>query len=195
MDLELPCVELARRLLGKIICRKIAGQVLKGMIVETEAYLGPHDKACHTYGGRRTTRNEAMYMKAGTCYVYIVYGMHQCFNISSIEEGAAVLVRAIEPLDGVELMRRHRKRTDKSVKDIANGPSKLCVAMGIAKHDINKEDIVISSKIWLEEGRMVEDREIATSKRIGLRNAGSWGEKQLRFYIRDSEFVSCRKKS
>jgi DNA-3-methyladenine glycosylase len=193
MDLNLTCIQLAKSLLGKVVCRRIHGEILKGMIVETEAYVGPQDMACHTYGGRRTARNEAMYMKAGTCYVYIVYGMHQCFNISAAEDGAAVLVRALEPLEGVERMQIHRRMEGRGRMGIANGPAKLCVAMGITKQEINKEDLMLSSKIWLEDGRCVEQREIVASGRIGIRNAGAWGEKKLRFYIRGCEFVSCRK--
>lgn len=198
MDLNLACVELAKNLLGKVICRNISGHVVKGMIVETEAYVGPQDRACHTYGGRRTPRNEAMYMKAGTCYVYIIYGIYQCFNISSAEDGAGVLVRAVEPLEGIEVMVKHRGRPEKyrgkGLRDVANGPSKLCIAMGITKHEINKEDLVTSGKIWLEVGKRIEEGEIATSRRIGLRNAGVWGEQHLRFYIRKNEFVSCRRR-
>jgi DNA-3-methyladenine glycosylase len=189
MDLNLPCVKLAKKLLGKVVCRRIGREILRGMIVETEAYVGTHDRACHSYGGRRTKRNEATYMKAGTCYVYTIYGIHQCFNISSAKEGAAVLVRALEPLDGVDQMRMHRGWRRK-VRDIANGPSKLCIAMGITRQEIDREDIMASSRIWLEDGRMVEDVEIASGRRIGLGNVGSWGEAQLRFYIRGCEFVS-----
>lgn len=107
---------------------------MRGVIVETEAYLDPHNKAAHFFGGRRTLRNEAMYMGMGTCYVYAVYGMHHCFNISSSEEGAAVLIRAVEPLEGADLMLRHREAKGLKItrmRGIANGPSKLCEAMAI----------------------------------------------------------------
>uniref|UniRef100_A0A1B6HVL7 DNA-3-methyladenine glycosylase n=1 Tax=Homalodisca liturata TaxID=320908 RepID=A0A1B6HVL7_9HEMI len=188
-DLGRPCMELAKMLLGKVLCRRTGERVLRGMIVGTEAYLGPHDMASHSYGGRRTARNEAMYMRAGTCYVYLIYGMHHCLNISSVEEGAAVLVRALEPLNGAEWMQVGRGRR---MREIANGPSKLCAAMGITRAEIDKEDIITSDKIWLEDGREVEMSEIETGKRVGLGKAGVWREAQLRFYIAGSEFVSRR---
>lgn len=188
-------------LLGKVLCRRVSGEVLKGIIVETEAYLGPEDRASHAFGGRRTPRNEAMYMGAGTCYVYIIYGMHHCFNISSREEGSAVLIRALQPLEGIDVMLEHREaaraRRQKAignVEEIANGPSKLCVAMAISKSEINEENLATSDKIWLEDGREVEEGRIVATKRIGIRNAGDWGEKHLRFYVEDSPFVSCRRK-
>ncbi|AFN83095.1 3-methyladenine DNA glycosylase [Encephalitozoon romaleae SJ-2008] len=188
--MEIPCIELARELLGKILCRRMEGKTMKGMIVETEAYVGREDKACHGYGGRRTERNSAMYMRAGTCYVYKIYGMYECFNISSVEDGAGVLIRAVEPLCGISLMRRHRGGRVKD-RDIANGPSKLCIAMGITRKEIDKEWIMSSSKIWIEEGMEVADTSVIVGKRIGIRNCGEWEEKELRFYIKDNEFVSC----
>lgn len=206
VDFSMDCVDLAKKLLGQVVCRRTQQGILKGMVVETEAYVGPHDKACHSYGGRHTARNEAMYMKPGTCYVYTIYGMYQCFNISSREDGAGVLIRALEPLQNIDLMRRHRSgyrdryrrnakisaKAEQKMRDtaVANGPSKLCIAMAITKSEINKEDILASSKIWLEGGRDVGEAEIAKSKRVGINNAGIWGEKLLRFYIKSSPFVS-----
>ncbi|KAG5859779.1 metyhlpurine-DNA glycosylase [Encephalitozoon hellem] len=189
-EMEVPCVELAKKLLGKILCRRVKGKIIKGMIVETEAYIGQEDRACHGYGGRKTERNLAMYMRAGTCYVYRIYGKYECFNISSIEDGAGVLIRAVEPLCGISEMRMLRGKEVKD-RDIANGPSKLCIAMGITRKEIDKEWIMKSSKIWLEEGMEISDSEIISGKRIGIRNCGEWEEKKLRFYIKDNEFVSC----
>lgn len=189
MEMRIPCTELARGLLGKVLCRRMDGKTMKGMIVESEAYVGREDKACHGYGGRKTERNLAMYMRAGTCYVYRIYGMYECFNISSVEDGAGVLIRAVEPLCGISEMRRLRGGKIKD-RDIANGPSKLCIAMGITRKEINKEWIMESSKIWIEEGRQVSESEIVTGRRIGIRNCGEWEEKKLRFYIRDNEYVS-----
>jgi len=198
---HLSCVDLAKMLLGMTLCRDVAGKVLSGVIVETEAYLGPEDRACHSSGGRRSSRNEALYMKEGTCYVYIVYGIHHCFNISSREPGAGVLVRALQPLCGLDLMRLHRespktakRRALHRPEDIANGPAKLCVALRISKTEIDREDLLSSTKIWLEEGREVSEAEVGVSKRIGLRNAGEWGELPLRFYIKDTVYLSCRRK-
>lgn len=192
-NLNLPCVELAKALLGQLICRRLPEGVVKGMIVETEAYVGPEDKGSHSYAGRRTPRNEAMYMGAGTCYVYRIYGVYECLNISSQESGAAVLIRAIEPLVGVDIMRQ-RRGVSELIK-IANGPSKLCIAMGIRKHDIDKANIMASNEMWLEEGMKVPESDIAKSKRIGLKNAGDWGDKELRFFVAQSEFVSRYKRT
>lgn len=190
------CVCLAKALLGKALCRKVSEGVMKGVIVETEAYIGPHDRAAHSFGGKRTLRNEAMYMGMGTCYVYIIYGTHHCFNISSSEEGAAVLIRAIEPFEGIDLMLRHREVKGHKItkmRDIANGPSKLCKAMAISC-DMNKMDLMNNDKIWLERRREVKENEIIATKRIGIRSAGEWEDMHLRFYIEDSLFVSFKKK-
>lgn len=105
---NVPCYDLANDLLGKLLVRKFEGNTLKGRIVETECYLGGQDKASHSYNGRQTPRNQPMFMSPGTSYVYMTYGMYHCFNISAAEPGAAVLIRAIEPLDGLACMRNLR---------------------------------------------------------------------------------------
>ncbi|CAG2122732.1 unnamed protein product, partial [Medioppia subpectinata] len=136
------------------------------MIVETEAYMGVTDKSCHTYGGRRTKCNEAMFMSSGTIYVYKIHGIYHCFNLSAEEEGAVVLLRAVQPLEGIDSMnqlrtqfqRRRRQtssddnRVEKPYKPkmLANGPSKLCIAFDITKDNMNKVDITNSSLIWIE---------------------------------------------
>ena len=114
--------------------------------METEAYLGGDDKASHSYNGRRTDRNEAMYMKPGTCYVYSIYGVHCCVNISSLGEGAAVLVRALEPTAGEELMKKRRKSAKKS-RDLCSGPSKLCQALDIIRSRHDKIDLYTSEEL------------------------------------------------
>ena len=198
------CIKLSKELLGQIFCRRLpeSGTVLKGRIVETEAYLGTEDKASHTYGGRRTERNEPMFMSPGTCYVYFTYGMYYCFNLSAEGEGAAVLLRAVQPLDGIECMQRLRAHSRKGVnrdikcdyklKMLANGPSKLCMAFDINKNNMNKVDITDSEAIWIEKGDRVLEEDIATSKRVGISGADEWTEKPLRFYIKNCEFVSKR---
>ena len=165
---------------------------MKGRIVETEAYLGGDDKASHSYNGRRTDRNEAMYMGPGTCYVYSIYGIHSCVNISSLGEGAAVLIRALEPTEGVELMKSKRKTAKKS-KDLCNGPSKLCQAMDINR-SLDKIDLCVSEEMWVElpcGGEGIGDEDIVCGPRIGIASAGEeWARKPLRFYIRDNDCVS-----
>lgn len=201
------CEDLARNLLGQILVRALpAGEgdkgemVMKGEIVETEAYLGGSDKASHSHGGRRTERNEAMYMEAGTAYVYSVYGVHCCFNVSSSGDGAAVLVRALQPLQGEEKMRQFRVRTAKgrpprrlSTQDLCSGPAKLCSAMQIDK-GLNKVDLSSSQALWVESGEETErPRAVVSCPRVGVDYAGEWANKPLRFYLADrATFVSKR---
>ena len=193
------CIELSKALLGKILCRRLTnnGLVLKGKIVETEAYLGGEDRASITYGGRRSEANEPLFMKAGTCYVYMTYGMYHCFNISAQGEGAGVLLRAVQPIEQIDCMRELRAKSRKvksgqpfKTKELANGPSKLCMAFDINKKDINKVDITDSPVIWIEEAESVTEDNIVADKRIGITRAGEWNDKLLRFYVKDCEFVS-----
>ncbi|XP_070388622.1 uncharacterized protein [Dermacentor albipictus] len=196
------CQLLARRLLGKILVRRLAdGTVLKCRVVETECYLGCDDQASHSFNGRRTERNEPMFMDPGTAYVYIAYGMYHCFNISSEGDGAAVLLRSAVPLQGVDLMRRlrgaRRKDAGRKLKlfELCNGPSKLCLAMNITKETLNKEFLPDSQALWLErdsEGD-VPAEEIVVSRRVGIEGAGrESAAKPLRFYLRDCDCVSVR---
>lgn len=197
---EKPCIALAKTLLGKLLVRQLSsGEILKGVIVETESYLGVVDKASHTYNGRKTARNEAMYLNAGTAYVYAIYGIYFCFNISSLEEGSAVLVRALEPLEGVPTMKIYRSQMKKvgeiKTKDLCNGPSKLCQAFKIDK-ELNKDYLGSSHSLWLEEGMDVDFSNIICCKRIGIDSYGEeWGNKPLRFYIKNNCFISQKNKS
>lgn len=159
------------------------------MIVETEAYLGREDKAAHSYNGKKTERNAAMFMPPGTAYVYSIYGMHCCFNISSRGDGAAVLVRALEPVAGTEVMREKRKAAKKD-KDLCSGPAKLCQAMSIDK-SCNKVDLVSSNHLWVEPAASaIESADIVKSTRVGIDYAGEWAKKPLRFYIKGNSCVS-----
>ncbi|XP_022799137.1 probable DNA-3-methyladenine glycosylase [Stylophora pistillata] len=199
-----PCEELAKNLLGKLLYRILDdGEVLCGRIVETEAYLGEVDKACHAYGGKKTERCEPMYMAPGTAYVYIIYGIYHCLNISSQEAGACVLIRALEPLQGLSYMKSFRgvRRKDggNKLKDfqLGNGPSKLCQAFCIEKANLNKEDMATSERFWLEDDRNFHGSQltIVTSTRIGLNSCGpEWALKPLRFYILGNKCVSVRDK-
>lgn len=152
--------------------------------------MGAEDKAAHSYHGRRTERNEAMYMPPGTCYVYLVYGVHCCANISSRGDGAAVLLRALEPIAGQEVMRSKRKRVKKA-KDLCSGPAKLCQAMGISLAE-NKVNLCSSSKLWLEkDDYSITSDQIQTGPRIGVAYAGEkWANAPLRFCIHDNQYVS-----
>ena len=175
----------SRELLGAVLeCRSPEG-ITSGRIVETEAYVGPHDPACHAVFGN-TPRTKSLFAPAGTSYVYLIYGMYWCFNAVTREEGfgSAVLVRALEPVEGESLMRARRPRA-KSRHDLTNGPGKLCLALGIdGAHD----------GVWLDEpplrivaSERVADDQVLVSPRIGITKAADW---PLRFFIAGNSFVS-----
>ncbi|XP_002734634.1 putative 3-methyladenine DNA glycosylase [Saccoglossus kowalevskii] len=195
------CVDLARDLLGKILVRKTEdGERLAGKIVETEAYLGGEDKGAHSYGGKKTEKNAAMFMDPGTCYVYYVYGLYSCVNISSQGEGAAVLIRALDPVNGLAAMHisrsQKRKKESKPFKDheLCNGPSKLCQAMRIDKKNFNCKDLTTIDEMWVEKGVDVDASEIIECPRIGIDYAKEWATKPLRFYIKGNKNVSVKNK-
>jgi DNA-3-methyladenine glycosylase len=176
--------KIARKLLGKILCVRHGRKVLKGRIVETEAYIGVEDRACHAFGGRRTRRTESLYQAAGSSYVYFIYGMYYCFNVVTCpkENPQAVLVRALTTLDGNQLM--------------AQGPGKLCRALGIDRRHDRKNLMDPSSGIWLEDdGYRVSSRQIETSARIGVDYAGEAADWPLRFHIKDHPDVSRARQS
>jgi len=183
---EQPTVEVARQLLGKYLVRKHRDGITIGRIVETEAYVGPEDKACHASRGR-TARTEIMFGPAGHAYVYFIYGFYYCLNIVTEEKDfpSAVLIRAVEPLDGIELM-KVRRRTEK-LHNLASGPGKLCQAFAIDK-SLNGADIC--GKILCVEDRGEPMPKISARPRVGVDYAGKWKDKPWRFLIRGSEFVS-----
>lgn len=198
-----PPETLAVALLGKLLCRVTqSGEKICGKIVETEAYLGEIDPACHSYEGRRTARNEAMYAASGTSYVYFIYGMYYCFNISSKESGACVLIRALEPIQGLDSMRKFRsekrKQTSKILKDheLSNGPSKLCTAMDINKDNCNNIDLVTSVEFWVEDTLALETFTVVHTTRIGIQSYGEESAlKPYRYYVLGNKNVSIRDRS
>jgi DNA-3-methyladenine glycosylase len=183
-----PTLQVARGILGKRLVRVLNGQRLVGLIVETEAYIGEADGACHASRGR-TPRTEVMYGPPGRAYVYLIYGMHHCFNVVTEEEGfpAAVLIRALEPLESLEWMRRHRP--DRPDDQLTNGPGKLCAALAIDK-SLNGVDLCTSQVFFIEEGGTFADEEIATSPRIGIRSDEVAKSRPWRFYIEGNSCVS-----
>jgi len=200
---------LAPRLLGQRLVRILVdGTRLSGIIVEVEAYLGAKDRAAHTFNGRRTERNEAMYGPPGTAYVYFTYGMHYCVNIvcgrrrvGSDAPGEAVLIRAIEPVEGLEVMRNHRKtrhdgrsarRAGVEIPDshLCSGPAKLCRAMEITRGQ-NGADLVEGEALFIEKGRTPGRGDIRRSPRIGVDYAREWAAAPLRWFAASSEHV-CR---
>ena len=150
-------LQVAKELLGKVVVHEVNGVKLRGKIVETEAYIGSIDKACHAYGGKKTPRLEALYGKPGIAYVYFIYGMYHCFNVITKEEGSpeGVLIRAIEPIEGLEEMSKLRfnkafnELTKAQIKNLSSGPSKLCIAMNINKEN-NKQDLC-ANNLYIEE--------------------------------------------
>jgi DNA-3-methyladenine glycosylase len=158
----------ARELLGKKLVRELDGQRLSGMIIETEAYIGTTDTACHASKGK-TPRNAVMFGKAGIAYIYFVYGMHYMLNMVTEAEDnpCAVLIRAIMPLEGKSTMEMRRKRTGKNLTD---GPAKVCQAMGIDKA-LNSWDLTRGEKLWLEEYQVISSDRIRRTPRIGINYA------------------------
>jgi len=182
----------ARDLLGRLlVVPDTDGTRVSGIIVETEAYRGPADRASHAYGGRRTKRTETMYQRGGTAYVYFVYGMYHQFNVVTNLRDAphAVLIRALEPLEGIERMRpRRRGRSD---RDLTNGPGRLCMALGIDRRHDGAD--LLADRIWIEQGSgQVRASAIASGPRVGIDYAGTWVEKPWRFWIRGNPYVSGR---
>ncbi|HLP84802.1 MAG TPA: DNA-3-methyladenine glycosylase [Phycisphaerales bacterium] len=188
--LSRPAERVARELLGCVLVREIDGQRVAGRIVETEAYLGVKDAGAHSFGGRRTPRVEAMYMQAGTAYVYFTYGMHYCMNVvcGAVDEPVAVLIRALEPTEGVDAMRVRRKNA-KRERDLCSGPAKLCQAMGIGP-ELNKHDLLAGREMWLEVGEALPAKMVAKAARIGLGTESVWKTKPLRFLERGNPHVS-----
>ncbi len=179
----------ARDLLGNLLVVPAAdGTRVSGIIVETEAYLGFTDRAAHSFGGRRTARNEVMYGRAGHVYVFFVYGMYYQFNIVSgpPDHPHAILIRAIEPIDGIEFMRSRRGNMNDS--NLTSGPGKLCIALGIDR-SLNGEDLC-GDAVWLERYRSIKADEIATGPRIGIDYAGEDAGHPYRFWLRGNRYVS-----
>jgi DNA-3-methyladenine glycosylase len=180
-----PTEAVARDLLGAVLWSRTAEGVASGRIVETEAYLGPHDPACHSAAGL-TERTRLLHAPAGRAYVYFTYGMHWMFNAVTREEGygSAVLIRALEPLDGEALMQR-RRGARVALRDLSNGPAKLAEALAIdARYNgvrLDRGDLRILA------GPPVPDEEVLVSPRIGITKAADW---PLRWFVRDNPFVS-----
>jgi DNA-3-methyladenine glycosylase len=176
----------ARDLLGKLLVVPArGGRRVSGIIVETEAYRGPEDLASHARLGRRTARTETMYGIGGTAYVYFVYGMYHQFNVvtNEAEIPHAVLVRAIEPVEGLDLMLRRRGRTEEG--GLADGPGKLCIALGIDR-SLDRADLR-GEQVWIEDrGRPIPRSRIESGPRIGIDYAGQWARRPWRFWVRGS---------
>jgi len=182
-----PTLKVAKQMLGKYL---VHGKLV-GKIVETEAYIGPEDKASHAFGNKITKRNKAEWLIGGHIYIYLVYGMYWQLNISTGKEGRpeCVLIRALEPLIKNKKLNIKDKKHISKIKNLANGPGKLCRWMGFNKSHYGV-DVVTSKEIWLIEGEAIKPSQIIASKRIGIDYAQEWADKPWRFYIKNNPFVS-----
>ena len=178
----------AKELLGCYITKEFTNYTLTGKIVETEAYLGNDDPACHAYR-KVTNRNRPMFEEGGISYVYFIYGNYFCFNVVTErkETGSAVLIRAVEPIEGINKMRRNRKYPDGDV-NLTNGPAKFCMAFNIGRHD-NSLDLT-EDRIRIYRSKRKDNFRIAITPRIGIKEGA---ELPYRFFIKDNPYVTKHK--
>ncbi len=190
-DFLRPPFEVAEKvLLGAYLCSNVGGQFVAGKITELEVYIGAEDKACHAYLNKKTKRNAVMFEEGGVAYVFFVYGMHHQFNVVVSEKGQAnaILIRSLEPVSGVDVMKQRRKC--EKCENLTTGPGKLCQALGITREhngiDLRGDEIWISPRdekiIW------------QTTPRIGIDYAEEYRDKPWRYVIKDNKFVSKAQK-
>ncbi|AFH48329.1 3-Methyladenine DNA glycosylase [Ignavibacterium album JCM 16511] len=185
-----PVIKVAKELLGKILIKKECGKTLAGRIVEVEAYDGKNDEASHSFKGK-TKRNEVMFREGGYFYVYFTYGVHHCCNVVTGREGygAAVLIRAVEPLTGIETMalRRFgiRKINEKQFYNLTNGPGKICEAFAFDRSHSGLD--LTGDKVYITNAPLLKKSEIGISKRIGISKST---ELPWRFFIKGNKFLS-----
>jgi DNA-3-methyladenine glycosylase len=184
--------EIAKKLIGKHLCHKTETGFYVGKIVETEAYVGAKDLACHSAKGR-TARTEPMFGPAGHAYIYLIYGMYCCLNVVTQREGTpeAVLIRSLEPLilDGEKIKPGQELYRENKIEKILNGPGKLCREFKIER-ELNGVSLMRRNGLWLEDDEDIPKKMIVSAKRIGVDYAKEWKDEPLRFYIRDNRFVS-----
>jgi DNA-3-methyladenine glycosylase len=182
-----PVLQVAEECIGKILVHQLGRTLVAGRVVEAEAYRGPEDLAAHSARGRRTARTEVMYGSAGHAYVFLLYGMHWNFNIvaAGIDEPHAVLIRALEPLVGLDAM-SERRGVAKDRLELTNGPGKLCRALGIDRSHYG-HDLTRGRGLYLLDA---PEGPVARGPRIGIDYAGSWANKRWRFAARENRYVS-----
>jgi DNA-3-methyladenine glycosylase len=181
---------ISRELLGKYLLTNIEGDITGGIIVETEAYNGVVDKASHAFGGRKTNRTEVMHRHGGIAYVYLCYGIHEMFNIVTSVEGEpqAILIRAVEPTEGIETMLL-RRNMEQLKPNITSGPGSVAQALGISR-TINAISLQ-SQTLWLEDrGLAFKDEDVAAVPRVGVAYAGQDALLPYRFYVKGNKYVS-----
>ena len=189
-----PTPDVARDLLGASVVRESGDGTTVGRIVEVEAYDGPGDRASHARAGL-TKRTTPMFGEVGHAYVYLIYGMHECLNVVAYDDklapAGAVLIRALEPVAGVELMRARRGRAADPDLRLCSGPARLCQAMAVDRA-LNGHDLTNRTELWLAKGEAIGDAQVATGPRIGVDYAGEWSERPWRFWIDGHASVSRR---
>lgn len=190
------CITVSKELLGKVLVRKINGRIIKSRIVETEAYIGMIDKASHAYLGKRTERTEPLFHEGGISYVYFIYGLYHCFNIIADKEDypAGVLIRAVEPLNEFDYLAQRRFKKDfnelskAQIKNLTNGPSKLCMALDITKEE-NFVKLYEAGNLYVEDSDY-KPAEIVETTRVGIDYAEEAIDFPWRFYIKDNLYIS-----
>jgi len=190
---ERDTVTVAKELLGKIIVHETPEGATAGRLVETEAYQGPEDQAAHSSGGRRTPRNEVMYGEKGHAYVYLIYGLYFCLNITAgnlAGKPEAVLLRALEPVAGEDIMARRREVNGGGIGNLTNGPGRLCMAMGITKKQ-HMLDVTVPP-LYIKDAPLVASDEIVETTRVGVEYAGEWKNLPWRYYIKGNKYVSVK---
>lgn len=192
---KLPTETVAYQLLGKtLVFDRPSRPLFSGVIVETEAYLGLEDPACHSFGGKKTPRSQHLYQDAGSTYVYLIYGMYHCLNFVTGDQQTpeAVLIRAIEPQKGIQMMKQNRKMNqDKPISFIASGPGRLCQAFGFdLTHNGWSLQKTGRPSIYVLDAKPLSADQIGTGSRVGIGYAGDACFWPLRFYIKDHPCVS-----
>ena len=190
------CITVSKELLGKVLVRKINGRIIKSRIIETEAYIGMIDKASHAYLGKRTERTEPLFHEGGISYVYFIYGLYHCFNIIADKEDypAGVLIRAVEPLNEFDYLAQRRFKKDfnelskAQIKNLTNGPSKLCMALDITKEE-NFVKLYEAGNLYVEDSDY-KPAEIVETTRVGIDYAEEAIDFPWRFYIKYNLYIS-----
>ena len=184
-------LEVAKNLLGLVLVHETKEGIIKGKIVEVEAYMGSSDAAAHSYKNTRSTRTEIQYGYGGYAYIYLIYGMYYCMNIvtNTIDKPEAVLIRALEPIEGIDIM-KHNRNTD-NMYNLCSGPGKLCSAMNIDRANYGMD--LCGNQLYLETSKLQEDIEIVATKRINIDYAGEAKDYLWRYTIKDNKFVSRKK--
>jgi len=182
----------AKNLIGKELVRNLNGQLIVSRIVETEAYGGIKDKGSHAFGNKRTKRTEPMFQIGGTIYVYLIYGMYHLLNVVTgpVGEPNAVLIRAVEPIKGIDFIKGNRNIKSNKIYDLTNGPGKLSQGLAIDM-TFNKRDIVSSDALYIREGSMgIKRKNIIESPRVNIDYAQEYKDKPWRYFLKNNSYVS-----